>query len=358
MNPSQLASTRLKNQHITNSQTGKSAGELVSYMGALQAQDFNMAKWAVATRLSNATEKSINLALDRGEILRTHLLRPTWHFVSAEDIYWMLELTAPQILRALNSRNKQLELSEITFTKSNRIIEKALMNAGELTREELVSLFKQAGIDVDDNRASHLLLKAELDGLICSGATGKKVTYALLEERVPEKKRYSRDEALAKLALKYFTSHGPATLQDFVWWSGLSVKDAKNALEMAKEEFISETFNEETYWTHGSFSKNRARGTYLLPAFDEYIIGYKNRSAVLTLENHKKAVSNNGIFWPVAVINGEVAGLWKRTVKKDKVDISINLFTAGLPEGTKSKLERSAQNFGRFLGLRAEVRFS
>ena len=227
-----IAKIRLINQQIAGTKF-KSIKDMVGWMGAMQAQDYAMAKWAVGVRLPNLTDQAVENAINNGEIIRTHLLRPTWHLVSADDIYWALELTAPRIMDSLKSRHTELGLSETILTKSNTIMEKALMGGKHLTREELMDELEKAKIPTDDNRLSHLLLWAELNGIVCSGAIkGGKQTHALLEERVSKTKSMTKEEALANLAKKYFTSHGPAALQDFAWWSGLSVGDAKSALEM------------------------------------------------------------------------------------------------------------------------------
>ncbi|HXA00727.1 MAG TPA: winged helix DNA-binding domain-containing protein [Cytophagaceae bacterium] len=352
-----IANIRLINQQITAAKF-KTPKEVAGWMGAMQAQDYTMAKWAVGVRLPNSTEQLVETAIDKGEVIRTHLLRPTWHLVSADDIYWMLELTGPKILASLKSRHKELELSETVFAKSNKLIEKALAGGNHLTREELVSKLEKAKIATDNNRIAHLMLRAELDGLVCSGSTkNKKQTFALLEERVPKIRTLSRDEALVKLARNYFSSHGPATLQDFVWWSGLSVSDAKHALEMIKSDFISEQIGLQTYWFSNSFRipKNYKESVYLLPAFDEFIISYKDRSASLHADHSKKTVSDNGIFRPTIVINGQVKGLWKRIVKKDKVMVEASLFQPD--KIRKSLIEKAAVTFRHFLDKKVEITF-
>jgi hypothetical protein len=353
MNLTDIADSRLRNQLIIG--TKPTAKEVVSWMGAMQAQDFAMAKWAVGLRMDSGTEETINAALDKGEIIRTHLLRPTWHLVSADDIYWLLELTSPQILSLMKTRHKQLELTEEVLKKSNKVIMKALSQEKHVTREELVKELERVKITNDDNRASHLLVLEEMKGLICSGKIiGNKQTYALLPERVPIKKTLPKEEALAELATRYFTSHGPATLHDFIWWSGLWAKDARQALELAKPKLLSETIEEKTYWFATSYSGKAFDGpsVFLLPAFDEFIISYKDRSAPLAKENHKQAISSNGIFRPVLVVNGQVKGLWKRTTSKNKVLIELNLFSP-LQKNIKEIVEEKAATFGHFLGKEA-----
>lgn len=355
MTQNDIANTRLISQQITATKL-KTAKEIVGWMGAMQAQDFNMAKWAIGLRLKNATEQNIDAAINSGEIIRTHLLRPTWHFVSSDDIYWMLELTAPRIKNFMKGRNIQLELSENIFKKANKIIEKSLSGNKNLTRKELLSEIKKAKIETDNNRASHILFNAELDAIICSGKMKEKqTTYALLNERIEKPKRIKKEEALYILASKYFESHCPATLQDFIWWSGLSVSDGKRALELIKNNFISKKINAQEYWFPISFSapKKFKGSVFLLPAFDEFLISYKDRSAAIILEHQKKAFSNNGIFWPVIIINGKAVGIWKREIKKDKIIIETNFF---YPQNKDVKqIKKAAEKFGYFLNHKAEI---
>jgi len=332
---------------------------MVSWMGAMQAQDYQMAKWAIGSRLPDSTDKEIEAVIDEGQIIRTHLMRPTWHLVSADDIYWLLELTAPHIKPSMNSNNKLLELNEQVLSKCNKIIEKALAGGNHLTRDELMAILEKAKISTASYRSIHIMFHAELDGIVCNGVRkGKNNTYALLSERVPKKKTVHREEALAMLAKRYFSSHGPATLKDFVWWSGLPVKDARNALEMVKPNFVSEIIGTETYWVSNSFSipKKENQSVYLLPAFDEFLISYKDRSASFPLGNHKKAFTSNGIFRPVIVINGHVTGIWKRTIKKGTVLIEIDFFQAH-SKSIKNLIEKEAESFGKFLDKKAEVNY-
>lgn len=348
MNPKDIANIRLINQQITETKF-TSAKEIVTWMGGMQAQDYAMVKWAIGVRLPNSTEKNIEEALNKGEIIRTHVLRPTWHIVSADDLRWMLTLTAPRIKTGMKSRLKQLGLTDAILDKSRKVIEKTLSDGNHARREELIPALNKAGINTDENRASHIFVAAELEGLICSGAEKNgKATFSLLDEWVPANQPIGRDDALASLARRYFTSHGPAGLDDFNWWSGLSVNDSKRALESVRSELLSETVEGITYWftEHGSKAKG---ATYLLPAFDEFIISYKDRSATITFENHKRAVSNNGMFHPTIDVNGETIGVWKRTIKKNKVDIQLNYFA--LPSRAIQKaIEGEAIRYGEFLG--------
>ncbi len=348
---------RLHNQQIIKTEQ-KTIGELVYTMGAFQAQDYTMAKWAVGARLSGSTEAMVETAIDNAEIIRTHVLRPTWHIISARDIYWMLELTAPQIRTAMRSSDNALGLTDTIMKKSQKVIEKALLGGYQLTRDDLVMELQKAKINTQANRVSHILMRAEVDGLICSGKrSNRKQTYALLEERVPFKTTKSKDEALAELATRYFTSRSPATLKDFIWWSGLPVREARRAVEMLGPGFASVVINEMTYWHNGSscLPGKKGHAAFLLPAFDEYIIAYTDRSASLPSQHSARAVSTNGVFRPVIVIEGQVAGIWKRTVIKDKMLIETQFFQS--PDVKNSRLiEKEAERIGRFFDKRAEVK--
>ncbi len=350
MTKNEIVVLRLFNQKIATSHYN-TANQVTSWMGAIQAQDYPMAKWAIGLRLPNATDQNIESAFNKGIIVRTHVLRPTWHFVSADDVYWMLELTAPRIKSSLRSRQKQLGLTSAFLSKSNKIIEKALADGNYLTRNELKSKFEKAKIPLDGNRLSHLMMHAELEKLVCSGPVkDKQLTYALFDERVIKKERLTKEEALAKLAHRYFSSHGPATFQDFHWWSGLTIAEAKVALEMVKPVFIAEKIGKQEYWLSDTFSgsENPSGSVFLLPAFGEFIISYKDRSASIVFKEQEKLVFHFGVFRPIIVIDGIVAGIWKRIVKKDKILIEFTFFKTPKKE-IMELTEDAAEAFGQFL---------
>lgn len=357
MNPSDVAKSRLVNQQLATAKF-KTVEAVVGWMGALQAQDFNMAKWAIGVRLPGATERTVQAALDRGEILRTHVLRPTWHFVAAADIHWLLELTAPRIRASLRSRYKELGLTREIFAKSNSLIEKALADGDHLSRKEMTAVLERGKMGLADRQAFyHLLLGAELDGLICSGAVkGKEPAYALLAARAPKKKTMGRDEALAELARRYFTSHGPATVLDFAWWSGLPAADAKKSLAMAGPDLASETIGAQAVWFARAFSPSRRSGkenVRLLPAYDELIISYRDRSAAIARGVHRKAISANGLFRPVIALDGQAIGTWERAEKKAGTVIGARFFGPA-DKNTMDLLAKEALRYGRFCGFPRE----
>ena len=330
---------------------------VVSSMCAMQAQDFNAAKWAIGIRLKGTTEKSITESFNKGEIVRTHLMRPTWHIVSADDIYWLLDLTVPHIKSIVKRRHINLGLTTSILNKSLNSIEKVLTGGFHLTREEIVAGLAKVKIITDGVHASHILLHAELEGLICSGPVkNKKLSYGLLEERVPIKNKLNREESIAKLALKYFSSRGPALVEDFTWWSGLSLKDARLALELNKNNLATETLDSKTFWFNNSspLTKTKKPLAHLLPAYDEFLISYRDRSSCIPPGIERTIISNNGIFRPVVLINGKVAGLWTRKIAKSKTLLEVNLFQ---PAGHKTitLLNHASNAYSLYLNHPAEI---
>ncbi|WCT14198.1 winged helix DNA-binding domain-containing protein [Mucilaginibacter jinjuensis] len=354
MDSKQIAHLRLINQQLTQPQLTKAA-DLVSWMGCIQSQDFAGAKWAIANRVQGLTDLQIEADFNAGKILRTHILRPTWHFVCPEDIGWMLQLTAPHIKAMSKSMHKQLDINQDTLNKSKDILIEALTGNKHLTRQQLLPYYAEKGINTDDIRLGIILMDAELDGLICSGAKqGKQFTHALLHERVKSTSTLDREAAIAELAKRYFYSHGPATLQDFAWWSGLNLGDSKHGLAMNKEALASEIVNGQTYWFYGEAEKqsNKSKSAQLLPAFDEYTVAYKDRSSVLSTDYNK--ATGNGIFKPLIIIDGQVAGIWKRSLTKNKVIIDPELFKP-IDKRAQQKLMSEARRFGKYLGLAPQV---
>ncbi len=356
MKATHIAALRLVTQRLAGTRLN-TAKDLVHWMGAVQAQDYPMAKWALGVRLPDLADPTVETALNDGEIIRTHVLRPTWHLVVAEDIRWMLSLTAPHIRSALASRHRELGLSEATIAKSQRIIESALAGGRHLTRQELVSELVKANMATDEGRATHLMLRAELDGLVCSGrAKGNKQTYALLAQRVPQTEALCREEALSRLARRYFASHGPATAQDFAWWSGLPAAEVRKGVAGLGPEFVSRTVDGQTYWLPESALDPDAggEGVFLLPAYDEFLISYQDRSPSLPSQSPARVISSNGVFRPVVLVNGQVAGTWKRTMKRGTIQVETELFRPPGPP-LQELIEKAAGGLGQFLNENTEV---
>jgi hypothetical protein len=349
-----ISSARLQSQLLKDPKF-KSAKDGVQYFGAMQAQDYQMSKWAVGVRLPDATDALIEKALDKGEIIRTHILRPTWHLVASDDIHWMLELTGQNVMRQMGSSSRMLDLDEKIFAKSNNIISKALEDGSHLTREELMEILHHCGIKTNELRGLHLLFYAELSGVICSGERkGKHHSYGLLDQRVKKTKNFTKEEALAELGNRYFTSHGPASQKDFAWWSGLSIADSKLAIELNKTHLISEILDGQTYYRKDFEVIQAENSVLLLPAFDEFLIAYKDRSASIHNDHSKHAFTNNGIFRPIIVVNGQVCGTWKRTIKKDKVIIETNIIQK-ITKVAEKQIRSEVDRFGEFLDKTVEI---
>jgi Winged helix DNA-binding domain len=352
MNASEILKLRLYNTGLSHSPF-KSAADAVFHLGAVQAQDFAAAKWALGLRIEDSTDEDIEKAFNEGTILRTHVMRPTWHFVVPEDIRWMLELTAPRVKTLLAYYNRKLELDDALLARSNAAIVKALQDHTYLTRQELKLILTKIGIETNVQRLAHIITWAELEGLICSGPKhGKQFTYALLEERVAKAEKLSREQALAKLALKYFTGHGPAQLKDFSWWSGLSVKDAKDALDLIKSELEQTTFDGKTYWFPISTNVTvpNSPSALLLSIYDEYTIAYKDRSDISEARDIERMISMGNALTAVIILNGKVAGTWNKALKKNTVEIRLNPFW-NLNKEEHEALESEVARYGEFVGI-------
>jgi hypothetical protein len=351
MKKQDIAKARLFNQQIAATEFTKPE-EIVAWFGAMQAQDYPMAKWAIGLRLPGGTEEKVARAIADGKILRTHLMRPTWHFIAAEDIRWLIQLSAPQLRSTSKATFRSFGLDAEICNRANDLIAKMLEGGKHLTRAEIMAELKNSGIDSDNYRASYLMFNAEIDGVVCNGKTrGKEQTYALLDERVPQAVELSRDEAIAELTRRYFTSHAPATLRDFIWWSGLPTADARKGLEMNKAELRSEEIEGQTYYLPNSFPfpQMPADPLYLLPAFDEFMVAYKDRSAALAPERSQEAITGNGIFKPIIVAGGKIAGVWKRSFKKDSVIIERILFGA-LSDAENEMFQSKAREYALYEG--------
>jgi hypothetical protein len=349
-----IAQERLHNQHLAGPPLA-TPQEVVRWLGAVQAQDYLAAGWALGLRLGYSRDSAIEEAFSTGAILRTHVMRPTWHFVTPADIRWLLALTAPRV-HALNAYYyRKSELDAATLARTDALLVAALQGGQHLTRPELAARLEQAGIAPGDGmRLSYIMMHAELNGLICSGPRrGKQFTYALLEERVPAAPPLTHEEALAALAGRYFTSHGPATLKDYCWWSGLSAAEANAGLELVKARLVADAVAGQTYWRTAAppVTPEPAPTAYLLPNYDEYGVGYTNHDAVFDAAR-AKALDPRGavVLGHVLVIDGQVAGAWKRTLGKAAVSVTVQTF-APLSAAEQAAVARAAARYGAFLGL-------
>lgn len=352
---SAIAAERLHNQLITSAGLRRPE-DVVKWLGAVQAQEYEPARWALGLRMrDDAVERDVERAFEEGRILRTHVMRPTWHFVTPADIRWLTELTAPRVQRLMATYLRQLELDAALLVRATGIVERALADRRHLTRNELGEHLRREGLALNGIRLAHVAMYAELERVICSGPRrGKQFTYALLAERAPQAVRLSRDESLMTLARRYFASHGPATIRDFVWWSGLVTADAKRGLEMNKARCIER--DGQTYWTIGTRrGAPRDRRVHLLPIFDEYLVAYRDREAVPHGPMVVAVRSNDSVtFRHSLVIGGQVAGTW-RTTRRSSAVVMDAVALRQLNGREQRGLREAVRLYERFLCTTVEV---
>jgi len=350
-----MAQRRLVSQRLVASRL-KGPKQVVEWLGAVQAQDYAGAKWALGQRIRGATDGDIERAFNRADILRTHVLRPTWHFVSPADIRWLLELTGQRVHAANASMYRKLGIDAALVRRSTNALTKALEGGSQLTREALRDALERAGVPTrGELRMGYIMMYAELEGLVCSGPrSGKQFTYALLDERVPRAPALEREEALAELSRRYFRSRGPATVHDFAKWSGLTVTDCRKGLEAVKHELEHETVDAKQYW----FKQPKAPGgdgssttAHLLSIYDEYVSGYKDRSAIVTTTNAARLVAMGNALTGIVVVDGQIVGTWKRTFDGAAVRVRLELF-ARLKGIASSVLNAAVETYGQFLTMK------
>ncbi|HEV2339224.1 MAG TPA: winged helix DNA-binding domain-containing protein [Patescibacteria group bacterium] len=343
---------RLHNQHLISPLS--TPDEVVSWFGAMQAQDFAAAKWAIALRSQHQTDATIEQAFNEGRILRTHIMRPTWHFVSPKDIHWILALTAPRVHKFNGYYYRKSGLTKDIFQKSNAVIRKALEEGKQLTRSQLGAALDNARIPTRDLGLTYTILQAELDGIICSGPrVNKQFTYMILDKRVPKGNDMEHDEAVGELTKRYFQSHGPAQIQDFMWWSGLTGTDAKRGIDIAKLK--KEIIGNKVYWTTKHTEMKQTASVYLIPPFDEYFVAYKDRSDIIDGRYKRHMNFNGGMINGAIISKGIIIGTWKRVFEKKEIIITIHPFSTFENEEYK-EITKAADRYGHFHSLRVVMR--
>ncbi|RYE22446.1 MAG: winged helix DNA-binding domain-containing protein, partial [Sphingobacteriales bacterium] len=295
MTAKQLLQLRLHNQQIAATEF-KKPQEIVHWMGAMQAQDNPGAKWSVGLRLPGSTDSDIDSAINRARIVRTWTQRGTLHYMASQDVRWMLDLLAPRVLKSFSTQLRRSELDTALLKKCMKLLEKGMEGGLSLTRPEIKQLLESKKITTKD-RLNYILVYASLEQLICHGPkTGNEFAFVLMDEWVRPAKKITNEEAMVQLAERYFTSHGPASLQDFIWWIGGTIKEATAALKAIEHKLECVMVNGVAYYfkDHGT---GKGNGVYLLPGFDEYMLGYKDRSLALADEHNKKVTgAANGLF--------------------------------------------------------------
>ncbi len=312
MNP---VAIRLLNQQLTAPQFSNPV-EVVSHFGAMQAQEYRLMRWAVEMRTQKPSSKAFKKAFDSGQIIRLHLMRGTWQLIAAEDYWPFLNLCAPKADSVISGwmHSNKISIPQSELNRVRAILVQVVSDMKSATKEDFVEALAAKKITMDDHRLSYHIRMAELSGTLCSGDLQPlKATYSLAEKKIGPKPRViNRDKDLKTLTLKYFQSHQPATLEDFVWWSGLNKSDCRKGIELLGSTIHTEHWDgRDFYITENVRTKGFRKGKYLLiPQYDEYLIGYKSRDVVLPPQFRHKAHNNSGIFQPVIARDGIICGNW------------------------------------------------
>jgi hypothetical protein len=361
MTTREICAQRLRSQLLIAS-VAKTPADVVARLGAVQAQDYPGALWSIGARLSGVIERDIEQAIADRAIVRTWTMRGTWHFVPAADVRWMLTHLTPRVISASVSREKRdFGLDEKVFAQCRKIFRRMLRGGGRLTRDELYAALERERISTTRQRGYHILWRVAQEGVICfSGRIGKQPAFSLLDEWVPSARVLERPAALAELARRYFRGHGPATAQDFAGWAGLAMSEAREAIESVASELEQARIGDASCWflPVKRAARSSMRAVHLLPAFDEYLLGYKDRSAVLDrLSAPRVLPPGGGMFLPTLLVNGRVVGTWSRRTGKQAVVVTAKPFTP-LTKADIAKLRREVGRYGDFLGLAAELKLT
>jgi hypothetical protein len=352
-----LTALRLVAQHVGG--RGLSTPlEVVRWMLAMQAQDFPGVKWSIGVRRPGATEAAVEAACDAGEIVRSWPLRGTLHLVAAEDLGWLLALTAPRAIASAAGRRAFLGITEWDVERAREIARSTLTGRRTLTRDALLATFDAAGVSTHGQRGYHLLWYLAQTGTLVLGATdGRQQTFALLDDWVPRPRNLDREEALGELALRYFQGHGPAVAADLARWSGLTMGDVRRGIATCRAQLATLEIDGVTYHLapETMAAATPTARVHLLPGFDEYLLGYADRTAALAPE-HREAIvpGGNGMFKPTIVVDGEVVGTWRRTIRARETVLEAIPF-ARLPDAVHEDLERAAGTYGAFMGRRVRL---
>jgi winged helix DNA-binding protein len=359
MKPLEIARRRLRNSRLTG--TGfTTPEEAVGWHLAMQAQDYGPAKWSVGQRSKGLTDPDLDEALAAGSIVRTHVLRPTWHFVARDDIRWLLALSGPRVQQGSAGRRRQLDLDGRTLARCEKVIASALEGGNRLTRNEIAAVLDGASIDRSGQRMPYILMHCELEALIGSGGlAGKQQTYALLDERVPKARRFDREKSMVDLVRRYLTSHGPATVKDMSWWSGLTMTDLRKALDLlGPSEVLHETVDGLELWSVASdeAAPPPVRGAHLLQTYDELVVGFTESRFYGDPGAEQARAAWGDRTYPSGgfLLNGRIGGHWRRTLERDAVAVEVHLY-GELKRGDTNAIEKAAADLGRFHGLPVEL---
>jgi hypothetical protein len=352
-----IAERRMRSVLLAGDPVMRVPADVVRWFGAVQSQDFGPAKWSLGERLPGTTDAEVQRSFDAGEFLRTHVLRPTWHFVTPEDIRWLLRLTGPRVHAVNGYAYRRAGLDDRAFAKAHDLLGEALDGGACRTRKELADVVGGVGLPSTGFGLGYLLMHAELDGLICSGPVrGKQHTYTLLEARVPAAPERDPDEALAELVIRYFSSHGPATAKDLRWWSSLTLADIARGVELAGDRLRHDLVDGVSYWSGWQERAALASPTvHLVQGYDEYVVAFAESKYALDASGAARALPP-GTTVPkgVLLLDGQVAGHWRRTSTKDALLVEAVLYRELTPAQSRA-LDAAAARQAAFLNLSPRV---
>lgn len=350
---SRVAQLRLQRQRIVGAKFDTPV-EVVAWLGAIQAQDYASSLWAIGLRTHQASRVAVEQAIVERRIVRTWPMRGTLHFVAAEDARWMSALMTPRVIAASKARlQREFELDDAVLARCRKVLVKALCDGRSLTRNNLYATLEKAGIATAKQRGTHITGRLAQEGLLCLGPRAdKQPTFVLLDEWVIAHRAMEREQALAELAHRYFHGHGPATVQDFAWWSGLTLKDVRLAIHLVGTDLEQETIDGQVYLHAGDASATgeELRTPQLLPAFDEYLVAYRDRSDALEARFSRQVIGLNGLFNASLVIDGRIIGTWKRSLDPAGIMIELSPFRTLLKKELKA-LDNVARRYGDFMGM-------
>jgi hypothetical protein len=350
----EIVHRRLRAQHLAGKGLPDPAA-VVRHFGAMQAQEYAMAKWSIGQRTRGYDDVAVQRALDEGSIVRTHALRPTWHFLAAEDVAWIQALTGPRVHVINGHYYSRHGLDADLFARCRSVLSDALRGGHHLTRPELAQALADGGIPATGNYLAYVVMGAELDGLIVNGVMrGKQHTYALLSERVPEQPAKDPDEALAELIRRYFTAHGPATVKDFAWWSSLTVAQAKRGLGLLDGALESETVDGRTFWFAPGRSPRREKSptVHLLQGYDEYVVAFTESRPLINLGDLDLALPDGNALAQPIIVDSQMVGYWRRTLAKGGITAEPYLSD----DTHRTAIEAAFVRYGEFAGLPVTVR--
>ncbi len=342
--------------HQLLKEPGTTAHDVVAYMGAMQAQDYYGALWSIGLR-TGLSEAEVIAAVEKREIVRTWPQRGTLHYVASEDVGWMTALSAPRLVLGAKRRHEDLGLSEAILVRAKELFGQALEGGKTFTRPQMLELLEADGISTQGGRGYHILWFAAQTGQLYVGPMlAKQQTFGLVQDLPVSQRHMSREESVVELAKRYFTARGPATVQDFMWWSGLTAVEAKAGLAANSASLRSENYNGRDYWfAIGTQTPSEIPRGMLLAGFDEYVLGYKDRSLHIADEHFERVLpGRNGVFMPTIVVDGHVVGLWKRTIKKARVELVLE-YLESADKSAEAAVTAAAEHYADFLGLPALI---